>query len=168
MAYSIALRVTGDPGAAEDAVQEAFLGVWRSAADYIAVRGTVRAWLLSVVRHRAIDAVRRRRPVADLPTQGDALPAALILQDVWPEVDRRMDREAILAAMAAIPAVQREAIELAYWGGLTGGEIARRTGAPLGTVKSRLRLGLVALRDALAGPRATIPSLPQDPEVDDA
>lgn len=152
MAYSIAYRITHDPALAEDAVQEAFLGAWRHASRYAEVRGSVRTWLLSIVHHRAIDTVRRRRPTSDLP-EPDAgpSPAALTLPDVWGEVAGRLDREAIVAALATLPAVQREAIELAYWSGLTQQEIAERTGAPLGTVKSRVRLGLLALRRALTG-----------------
>lgn len=156
MAYSIALRITADPTAAEDAVQEAFLGVWRSAEHYEDGRGTIRTWLLSIVRHRAIDLVRRRRPVAELPESDGPLPAALVLPDVWSEVSSRLDHGAIRAALDGIPAVQRESIELAYFGGLTQVEIAGRMGVPLGTVKSRMRLGLLALRDALGGPRATL------------
>jgi len=150
MAYSIALRVTNDPAVAEDVVQEAFLGVWRNAARYAEGRGSVRTWLLSIVHHRAIDAVRRRRPTTDLP-EPDAGPSpdALTLPDVWPEVAGRLDREAIVNALTTLSPPQREAIELAYWGGLTQQEIAQRTAAPLGTVKSRVRLGLLALRAAL-------------------
>jgi RNA polymerase sigma-70 factor (ECF subfamily) len=165
MAYSIAFRITADAAAAEDAIQEAFLGVWQSAVRYAAARGSVRTWLLSVVRHRAIDTVRRRRSTVELPEPEGPVPDALVLPDPWLAVAGGLDREAIRAAIATIPAVQREAIELAYWAGLTQAEIAKRTGAPLGTVKSRMRLGLIALRDALVGPRATITHLP-DRETD--
>lgn len=152
MAYSIAYRITHDPALAEDAVQEAFLGAWRHASRYAEGRGSVRTWLLSIVHHRSIDTIRRRRPTSDLP-EPDAgpSPGALTLPDVWGEVAGRLDREVIVAALAALPAVQREAIELAYWGGMTQQEIADRTGAPLGTVKSRVRLGLLALRRTLTG-----------------
>ena len=149
MAYSIAYRITTDAALAEDVVQDAFLGVWRNASRYVEGRGSVKTWLLSIVHHRAIDAVRRRRPTTDLPDREDVPPAALTLPDVWPEVAAGLDRAAIAAALATLSAVQREAIELAYWGGLTQGEIAERTEAPLGTVKSRVRLGLLALRRAL-------------------
>jgi RNA polymerase sigma-70 factor (ECF subfamily) len=149
MAYSIAYRITNDAAAAEDVVQEAFLGAWRNAARYVEGRGSVKTWLLSIVHHRAIDAVRRRRPVAELPEREDVPPPALRLPDVWGEVSANLDAEAVRAALAGLPDVQREAIELAYFGGLTQQEIAERTGTPLGTVKSRMRLGLLAMRRVL-------------------
>ena len=149
MAFSIAYRITGDRSAAEDVVQEAFVGAWRNAGRYADGRGTVRTWLLSIVHHRAIDAIRRRRPTVELPETEAGLPATLTLPDAWREVELGLDRDAVRAAMASISAVQREAIELAYFGGLTQTEIAERTGVPLGTVKGRLRLGLQGLRAAL-------------------
>src|SRR3954471_14752095 len=151
MAYSIAYRITNDASLAEDVVQEAFLGVWRNASRYVEGRGSVKTWLLSIVHHRAVDAVRRRRPVVELPERDDLPPPALTLPDIWHEVAGNLDRREIAAAMTTLSDVQREAIELAYWGGLTQQEIAERTGAPLGTVKSRVRLGLLALRRALVG-----------------
>lgn len=151
MAYSIALRITADPALAEDVVQDAFMGVWRNASRYIEGRGSVKTWVLSIVHHRAVDAVRRRRPTTELPEREEAPPPALTLPDVWQEVAGNLDRAEIATAMRTLSDVQREAIELAYWGGLTQQEIAERTGAPLGTVKSRVRLGLLTLRRALVG-----------------
>lgn len=149
LAYSLALRVTGDASLAEDVVQEAFLGLWRNAGRYSSVRASVRTWILAIVHHRAIDALRRRRATTQLP-DGDAVPPmSLVMPDVWPEVAGRLDREQVRRALEAISLPQREAIALAYYGGLTQQEIAARTGAPLGTVKSRVRLGLLALRHAL-------------------
>ena len=149
MSFSIAYRITGDRSAAEDVVQEAFLGAWRNAGRYSGARGSVRTWLLSIVHHRAIDAVRRRRPTSELP-EGDAgLPDTLTLPDTWTEVVVGLDRAAIRGAIGQLSAVQREAIELAYFNGLTQTEIAERTGVPLGTVKGRLRLGLQSLRAAM-------------------
>ena len=151
MAYAIALRITADPALAEDVVQDAFLGVWRHAERYVEGRGSVKTWLLSIVHHRAIDAVRRRRPATELPDPELPAPSQLVSPDVWPEVAGRLDAVEVRAAMATLSDVQREAIELAYWGGLSQTEIAERTGAPLGTVKSRMRLGLLALRRSLGG-----------------
>ena len=151
MAYSIALRITADASLAEDVVQDAFLGVWRNAGRYVEGRGSVKTWTLSIVHHRAVDAVRRRRPTTELPEREDVPPPALQAPDIWHDVAAGLDREEIAAAMATLSDVQREAIELAYWGGLTQQEISERTGTPLGTVKSRVRLGLLALRRALVG-----------------
>ena len=151
MAYSIALRITQDASLAEDVVQDAFLGVWRNAARYVEGRGSVKTWVLSIVHHRAVDAVRRRRPTTELPEREDVPPPALTLPDIWHDVAAGLDRAEIAAAMGTLSEVQREAIELAYWSGLTQQEIAERTGAPLGTVKSRVRLGLLSLRRALVG-----------------
>lgn len=152
MAFSIAYRITGDRSAAEDVVQDAFLGAWRNAARYVDGRGSVKTWLMSIVHHRAIDAIRRRRPTVELPEPEAPLPASLTLPDTWAEVAVRLDRDAVQAALAQISEVQREAIELAYFGGLTQTEIAERTGVPLGTVKGRLRLGLQGLRAAMLVP----------------
>ena len=151
MAYSIAYRITSDASLAEDVVQEAFLGAWRNAGKYVEGRGSVKTWLLSIVHHRAVDAVRRRRPTSELPEREDFSPAALTLPDVWAEVAGRLDSDEVRAALDRITPVQREAIELAYFSGLTQQEIAERTGTPLGTVKSRMRLGLLAMRRALVG-----------------
>jgi RNA polymerase sigma-70 factor (ECF subfamily) len=149
MAYSIAYRITNDATLAEDVVQDAFLGAWRNAARYVEGRGSVKTWLLSIVHHRAIDAIRRRRPTTELPEIDAGLPDALTLPDVWGEVSANLDAASVREALVALSDVQREALELAYFGGLTQQEIAERTGTPLGTVKSRMRLGLLAMRRSL-------------------
>jgi RNA polymerase sigma factor (sigma-70 family) len=151
MAYSIAFRITNDAALAEDVVQDGFVGAWRNAGRYVEVRGSVKTWLLAIVHHRAIDALRRRRPTSQLPDREEVPPPAMTLPDVWPEVAGRMLRLEILAALRTLSDVQREAIWLAYFGGLTQQEIATQTGIPLGTVKSRMRLGLLAMRRALLG-----------------
>lgn len=151
LAYGIALRVTASVPAAEDAVQEAFLAIWRAPGSFDPARGSARSWLTAIVHHRAIDLVRRRRSSTSLPDAEVAQPPELILPDVWPEVAGRIDATAIRAALATLPQPQREAIGLAYWGGLTQSEIAARTNTPLGTVKGRMRLGLLALGRALGG-----------------
>lgn len=149
MAYSIAYHITSDASLAEDVVQDTFLGAWRNAARYVEGRGSVKTWLLAIVHHRAIDAVRRRRPTAQLP-EGDAYQSsAFTLPDVWADVVAGLDAETVRGALALLSHVQREAIELAYFGGLTQHEIATRTGTPLGTVKSRIRLGMLSIRSSL-------------------
>ena len=156
MAYSIAFRITNDSALAQDVVQDGFIGAWRNAGRYVEGRGSVKAWLLAIVHHRAIDALRRRRPASGLPPRDDAT-ASMTLPDVWPEVAGRLLRLEILAALRTLSDVQREAIELAYFGGLTQQEIAKKTGTPLGTVKGRMRLGLLAMRRALLGAGADVP-----------
>jgi RNA polymerase sigma-70 factor (ECF subfamily) len=146
--YGLAMRITNDSALAQDAVQEAFVGVWRNAGRYAKARASVRTWMLSITHHRAIDIVRRRRPVSALPEVEEAA-EALTAPDVWPEVARAADAAAVRAAIATLPDSQRQAIELAYFSGLTQTEIASRENVPLGTVKSRVRLGLGALRRAL-------------------
>jgi RNA polymerase sigma factor (sigma-70 family) len=151
MAYAIARRITADDALAEDVVQDAFLGVWRGAVGYAAGRGSVRTWLLAIVHHRAVDTLRRRRPVSALPEEADGLttPPQLITPDIWPDVAARIDGAVVADALRALPEAQRSAMELAYFGGLSQTEIASQTGVPLGTVKSRVRLGLLALRREL-------------------
>ena len=150
MAYALALRITTETGLAEDVVQDSFLGLWRNAGRYAEDKGSVRGWLLAIVRHRAIDSMRRRKNgVAIADETEEPLPAALTIPDIWPEVAGRLDAEQVRHALAKLPEAQREAIELAYFDGLTQREIATKTGAPLGTVKSRMRLGLVSLRREL-------------------
>src|SRR5688500_371898 len=129
--YGIAMRITNDAGLAQDAVQEAFVGVWRNAARYTEGRASVRTWMLSIAHHRAVDVVRRRKATTALPEM-DTVDAALTVPDIWPEVARAFDSEAVRGAVSQLPDVQRQAIELAYFGGLTQVEIAERTDAPLG------------------------------------
>lgn len=148
--YAIAMRITKDQALAQDAVQEAFVGVWRNASRYAVARASVRTWMLSITHHRAIDIIRRRKATTELP-ETDSTDPALTAPDVWPEVSRSLDRDTVKQAMDGLPAAQREAISMAYFGGLTQVEIADRTGVPLGTVKSRVRLGLTQMRRTLEG-----------------
>ena len=150
LAYAVALRVVNDPAVAEDVVQEAFLSVWRQASTYDGMRGSMRTWILTVVRNRAIDRVRAER---SRPTSGatdiDALVTLHADTDVWADVSAQLDREAVIAALGGLPSEQRETIELAYYSGLTHVEIADRMSVPLGTVKGRMRMGLQKLRTVL-------------------
>lgn len=149
MMYGLASRITNDAALAQDVVQEAFVGIWRNASRFESGRASARTWMLSIAHHRAIDAVRRRRPVTTLPEPEMPPPAALTRPDIWTEIEGRLDADTVRGALAMLSGVQREAIELAYFGGLTQQEIAERTSTPLGTVKSRVRLGLLALRSEL-------------------
>jgi len=151
ISYSLAMRVVGDEAMAEDVVQEAYVKVWRMAHTYSESRGTARAWVLSVVHHQAIDACRRRRATVSLAPAG-GLPAAIepvAPDNVWETVSVKLDRESLLRAMNLIPLEQRRMIELAFFKGCTHREIADLTRMPLGTVKSRIRIGMEKLRDLL-------------------
>jgi RNA polymerase sigma-70 factor, ECF subfamily len=151
MIYGLAMRITGDAALAQDVAQDALIGIWRNASRYSPDKASGRTWIMSIAHHRSIDALRRRRPVSELPDPELPPPASMTTPDVWPEVAGRLDRVAVLAAIDTLSAPQREAIELAYFGGLTQQEIAVRTDTPLGTVKSRMRLGLLTMRRALVG-----------------
>jgi len=148
-AFALAYRALGDRGLAEDVLQDTFLAVWRQAGSYRPERGTVRAWLFSIVRHRAIDMARKRQNTnGDVPL--DRHEYSLDYPDAWDEVSQNLDRQRVLQAMALLPPEQREALSLSYFSGYTCQEIAMQTGAPLGTVKGRMRLGLQKLRTVLA------------------
>jgi len=155
LAFAVAVRVVGDSGRAEDVVQEAFLKVWRSAARFDAQRGSLRGWLLACVRNRAIDSLRGRgaHEQAELELQPE-LVATGSGSDPWREVSRSLERAAIQEALSSLPPEQRQAIELAYYGGLTQVEISRSLDVPLGTIKTRMRAGLHRLRLLLADTRA--------------
>jgi RNA polymerase sigma-70 factor, ECF subfamily len=149
-AFSLAFRICGSRTKAEDIVQEAFLSIWRSGANYDRARGSVRSWVLGVVHNRSIDALRRdtargiNRQVED--TYAENVPAA-DLTDV--EVERRDDAERLRSAIGELPDEQKKVIELAYFGGFTHQEIAEMLSLPAGTVKGRMRLGLGKLRITL-------------------
>jgi RNA polymerase sigma-70 factor, ECF subfamily len=144
--YGLAVRMLGDRGRAEDAVQEAFTSVWRSAANYRPERGPAAPWLYAVARNAIVDRARaRREPVAEAPDTPSAEPGP-------PEraeaafVSWRVHR-----ALEELPAAEREALELAYWGGFSQSEVADFLGIPLGTVKTRTRSGLARLAALLEG-----------------
>ena len=150
--FSLAHRMLGARAAAEEVVQEAFLVVWRTSRAYRAERASVRTWLLGIVHHRAVDALRRhlvhQRRRADDESAAERRPAAE-LTDV--EVTRREEARVVRSALDGLPADQSRVIELAYFGGYTHSEIAEMLGMPLGTVKGRMRLGLDKLRRDVAG-----------------
>jgi RNA polymerase sigma-70 factor (ECF subfamily) len=152
LTYGMALRITGDRALAQDVLQEVFLGVWRHAGRYDAERASARTWILSIAHHRAIDYVRRRAPVDQLPTAAEGpTDIALTAPEPWPEVARDLEAGAVRDAVDHLPAAQREVIQLAYFSGLTQQEISTRTDAPLGTIKGRARIGLERLRRSLTG-----------------
>ena len=149
LAYSLAVRIVGDLHGAEDVVQESFLNIWRMANSFNLRRGSAKTWLLSVVHHKAIDACRRRRGRPPDNSSPNLILPPLEGEDVWKEVANNLDREALTAALSQIPAEQREAIEMAYFGGYTHREISELKQVALGTVKGRIRIGMEKLRDLL-------------------
>jgi RNA polymerase sigma-70 factor (ECF subfamily) len=151
-AFSLAYRMCGSRGRAEDVVQEAFLSLWRSGSRYDRARGSVRTWILSVVHNRGIDVIRREAPrdARDVSDDGLAERAqSLELTDA--EVERRDDARRVRSALAELPADQRQVIELAYFGGFTHTQISEMLDLPAGTVKGRMRLGLSKLGLSLGG-----------------
>jgi RNA polymerase sigma-70 factor (ECF subfamily) len=152
-AYSLARRVTGDPTFAEEAVQEVFLAVWRQPARFQAGRGGFGTWLLAMVHHKAVDAVRREESVRRRALALQALQAVDVSDPPAsrPEdaVEERMRGERVRRALRALPESQREAMTLAYYGGYTQREIAALTGTPIGTVKTRMHRAMHNLRNAL-------------------
>ena len=148
VAYGLALRVLRDDRHAEDAVQEAFLQVWRSAATFRAERAKASTWILTLVHRRAVDLVRREeRRQADPLTDDSA--AGVGREETDEAAWLRFERERVQAALKQLPDVQREALELAYYGGFSQSELAERLGVPLGTIKSRMFAGLARLRELL-------------------
>ena len=149
IAYGLAYRVLRDERLAEDAVQEGFLAAWRTAGGFSAERAKASTWLLTLVHRRAVDLVRReeRRRTEPLPEDDRVTVATSPAAEeaAW----LRFDRERVQEALRALPDTQREAIELAYYGGFSQSELAERLGLPLGTIKSRMFAGLARLRELL-------------------
>jgi RNA polymerase sigma-70 factor (ECF subfamily) len=150
LAFGLAYRILGNPSLAEEAVQDAYLQVWNRASSFDVARGTnVRGWLMTIVHNRSID-IRRRdidHKPAHIPL--DDAGNQLSTPDAWSDVSATLTQEAMRAAVATLPQEQRRTIELAYFEGLSHGEIAAREHQPLGTVKGRMRLGLRRLRTVL-------------------
>ena len=153
--YSLCLRIVHDPGAAEEITQETFVRLWRSAASFSEERGRVSSWLLRIAHNLALNEIRRRqsRPVAAPATEWEAVVASVA--DTRSEGDpvvvtgMREQAEVVRRALAELPPPQRQAIELAFFGGLSQAEVAAALGDPLGTIKSRIRIGMQRLRERL-------------------
>jgi RNA polymerase sigma-70 factor (ECF subfamily) len=143
--YSLALRVVSDSNAAEDILQDVFIQLWRNPQAFDGSRGSLGAWLAVISRNRAIDHLRKQRPETDIMETVTAVDT-----DLENATARNEAVEKVRAALAAMPTVQRSALEMAFFEGLTHTEIAGRTGQPLGTVKTRIRAGLQAVRKAFA------------------
>jgi RNA polymerase sigma-70 factor (ECF subfamily) len=148
VAYGLALRILRDESLAQDAVQEAFLGVWRTADRFLAERASARTWVLTLVHRRAVDLVRREDRRRGEPLEGAPEPAAG--ETVEEQATVRFQRRVVQEALLQLTPEQREALELGYYGGLTQSELAERLDQPLGTVKSRMFTGLTRLRELLA------------------
>ena len=151
IAIGTALRVVKDRVEAEDVVHDAFVAVWRKIDRFDADRGSLRSWLMTVVRNRAIDRIRARRPGMDLEDADERSLLRTGPNPTWEAALRRASAVEVRAAIAALPDEQRRAVELAYFEGYTYREVAELTGVPPGTATGRLRLALAKLRDALAG-----------------
>jgi RNA polymerase sigma-70 factor (ECF subfamily) len=152
VAYSLAYRIVGDRAGAEEVTQEAFISVWRSGARFDAARGSVRSWLLSVVRNRAIDFLRSRAGRAPKLTFDDdaILEQRQAAERTEEEAIQRETASELRGVLAVLPGEQSQVIQLAYFGGFSHSEIAGMLGVPLGTVKGRMRLGLEKIRGELA------------------
>jgi RNA polymerase sigma factor (sigma-70 family) len=149
LAYGLAFRVTNDATLAEDVVQDAFVAVWKQCGRFDADRGQARSWLMTIVHHKAVDAVRRRagRPERALPEGSEEPIAATGIPADLAEI--ALDAAAVREAVRQVPEEQRKTIMMAYFEGLTHVEIAEKMRVPLGTVKSRLRIGLEKMREYL-------------------
>lgn len=155
LVHSVVARITADPGDAEELVEETFLQAWRQAGRYEGTRGGVRTWLVVIARSRALDRVRlagHRRAAAAEPLEAAESAGALHQSHDTPldAAEVAETRQIVHAAMEKLPADQRETLELAYFKGMSQSEIAQATGQPLGTIKTRCRLGLMKLREALS------------------
>jgi RNA polymerase sigma-70 factor (ECF subfamily) len=154
----LAARMLKSTDAVEDVVEETFWQAWRQANRYAPERGSVQTWLLTIARTRALDRLRAARRLREdsiddtVSAAGDAAapPVVVSASDPSLDVEHAERRRLVVAALAELPHVQREALELGYFGGLSQSEIAERTGQPLGTIKTRMRLALLKLRDRLS------------------
>jgi len=148
VAYGLAFRILRDESLAQDAVQEAFLAVWRTADRFLAERAKASTWILTLVHRRAVDLVRRQERRRGEPLE--SVPEPVASEQVEEQATIRFQRQVVQEALRRLPPEQREALELGYYAGLTQSELAERLGQPLGTIKSRMFTGLTRLRDLLA------------------
>jgi RNA polymerase sigma-70 factor (ECF subfamily) len=151
-AFALARRILGDDGLAEDVLQDVFVSVWRDPGAYDGARGSFASWLLAAVHHRSVDAVRREESQRRRQTRAEEeaeLDAPVSARDVEDEAWSRVVAEQVRAALGGLTDAQREALTLAYYGGYTQREVAALTGAPLGTVKTRMLAGMRRLREEL-------------------
>jgi RNA polymerase sigma factor (sigma-70 family) len=148
VAYGLALRILRDEALAQDAVQEAFLSVWRTADRFLAERARASTWILTIVHRRAVDLVRREDRHRGEPL--DAAPEPAAPETVEDQATLGYQRRVVQEALRRIPPEQREALELGYYAGLTQSQLAERLGQPLGTIKSRTFTGLTRLRELLS------------------
>lgn len=152
--FAVIHRMLASPEAAEEVAQDVFHSVWRRAGDYRRDRGAVRTWLLAIARNAAIDWRRTKGKRVERDVELDAVASLSADASVEVQVMASVRAERIREAVRALPTEQRDVLALAFWGGLTQSEIAQRTGTPLGTVKSRVRLGMEKLRQHLAEHRS--------------
>jgi RNA polymerase sigma-70 factor (ECF subfamily) len=143
--YAVALRVLSDTAAAEDVLQEIFMQVWRNPAAFESGRGNLAPWLAVITRNRAVDVLRKRRPQTEISEN-----TISIEPDLASEADRGRAVDKVRAVLKDMPAAQRSALEMAYFEGYSQSEISEKTGEPLGTIKTRIRAGLMVLRKAVA------------------
>ncbi len=146
LVYAVALRVLGETGAAEDVLQEIFLQLWRKPSAFDAARGSMGAWLSVIARNRSIDALRKRKPETDIEDV-----VLSVETNFAHDADRGRALLKVREVLGKMAAPQRSALEMAFFEGLTHTEIAEKTGEPLGTIKTRIRAGLLSLRAAVAG-----------------
>ncbi len=148
--FSLAVRMLRDRAAAEDVSQDIFVQVWRQAGNYDVARGSPEAWIMMIARTRILDRLRSRKAGVVLKPVGENLPDAPAAED-WPDdlAITREDAVNVRQALAELPAEQKQAVEMAFFDGLTHMEISEKVSVPLGTIKTRIRLGLMKIRDQL-------------------
>jgi RNA polymerase sigma-70 factor (ECF subfamily) len=142
--YAVALRVLADAAAAEDVLQDVFMQLWRNPGAFDASRGNLAPWLAVITRNRAVDALRKRRPQTEITEL-----LVSVEPDLASEADRGRNVEKVRSVLKSMPAPQRSALEMAYFEGYSHSEIAEKTNEPLGTIKTRIRTGLILLRKAV-------------------